>query len=220
MNLLVTAATSLEIKPFQEYLAQSGAPAGCNIDILIGGIGLMHTAWHLGRQLIRQRPDIAIQAGIAGSFNRQWQLGQAVIVGREYLADLGVDDAGTFKDLFSTGLWQAGQPPFDGTALVNTFAGLPFVPGLPVAGSVSVNTVSGSLPVIQRLEQQYAPDVESMEGAAFHYGCLVEQVPFIQLRCISNYVEIRDKSKWNIPLAVKQLNVELISLVENLAASV
>ncbi len=70
----------------------------------------MHTAWHLGRQLARQRPDVAIQAGIAGSFNHQWALGQVVKVGREQLGDLGVDDAGTFRDLFEIGLWQQGQP--------------------------------------------------------------------------------------------------------------
>ncbi|KAA2240544.1 futalosine hydrolase [Chitinophaga agrisoli] len=216
MNLLVTAATALEIKPFQEYLAQSGPIPGVQIDILISGIGLMHTAWNLGRQLARQRPDVAIQAGIAGSFNHQWPLGQVVMVGREQLGDLGVDDAGTFRDLFEIGLWQQGQPPFAGTGLVNTFTGLPYVPELPVASSVSVQTVSGSAVSIERL-QQYTPDVESMEGAAFHYGCLVEQVPFLQLRCISNYVEVRDKSKWNIPLAVKGLNEALIDVMKKMA---
>ncbi len=90
------------------------------------------------------------------------------------------------------------------------------MPEWPVASSVSVQTVSGGTASIARL-QPYAPDVESMEGAAFHYGCLVEKVPFLQLRCISNYVEVRDKSKWNIPLAVKHLNEALISVVEGMA---
>jgi len=216
MRVLVIAATSLEIKPFQEYLAARGTPGGCHIDICTGGIGLMHTAWQLGKQLARQKPDIALQAGIAGSFRHEWPLGQVVLVGREQLGDLGVDDAGTFRDLFDTGLWTAGTPPFEGTGLVNSFSGLPFVPQLPVAGSVSVNTVSGSLPLIARLREKYAPDIESMEGAAFHYACLQEQVPFLQLRSISNYVEVRDKSKWNIPLAVKALNSELIKYVEEI----
>jgi futalosine hydrolase len=216
MNILVTAATSLEIKPFHEYLAQTGGPDGCHIEILVGGIGGMHTAWHLGRHLAKNRPDVAIQAGIAGSFRHSWPLGQVVIIGREQLGDLGVDDAGTFKDLFDIGLWQSGQPPFEGSGLLNSFTGLPFVPDLPVAGSVSINTVSGSQPAIQRLQEKYAPDIESMEGAAFHYACLQEKVPFLQLRSISNYVEVRDKSKWNIPLAVKQLNEALIAYVQQL----
>ncbi|GAA0523732.1 hypothetical protein GCM10009415_01150 [Chitinophaga japonensis] len=178
----------------------------------------MHTAWRLGKQLVRQKPDIALQAGIAGSFRHDWPLGQVVTVGREQLGDLGVDDAGTFKDLFDTGLWTAGTPPFEGTGLVNTFSGLPLVPVMPVAAGVSVNTVSGSLPLIARLREKYAPDIESMEGAAFHYACLQEQVPFLQLRSISNYVEVRDKSKWNIPLAVETLNSALIKYVEEIGS--
>lgn len=219
MNLLVTAATILEIKPFQEYLVQKDLPDGYQVDILIGGIGLMHTAWHLGRRLTQKKPDLAIQAGIAGSFRRSWELGQVVMIGSEQLGDLGVDDNGTFKDLFDTGLWSNGQPPFTGARLVNTFSGLPFVPDLPVANGISVSTVTGSPLSIKRLEQKYSPDIESMEGAAFHFACLQEAVPFLQLRSISNYVEIRDKSKWNIPLAVKQLNETLIVFIESMVHS-
>jgi futalosine hydrolase len=219
MNLLVTAATALEINLFQEYLAKNDLPEGYHIDILIGGIGLMHTAWHLGRYLAQKKPDLAIQAGIAGSFRRKWELGQVVVIGSEQLGDLGVDDKGTFRDLFDTGLWTSGQPPFTGTSLVNTFSGLPLVPDLPVANGISVGTVTGSTASIERLEQKYAPDIESMEGAAFHFACLQEAVPFLQLRSISNYVEVRDKSKWNIPLAVKQLNETLIAVVEQLTAT-
>ncbi|HEY0274233.1 MAG TPA: hypothetical protein VGC22_13660, partial [Chitinophaga sp.] len=77
-------------------------------------------------------------------------------------------------------------------------------------------TVSGSASTITRLETRYQPQVESMEGAAFHYACLVEKVPFLQLRSISNYVEVRDKSKWKIGLAVKHLNDALLQLVQGM----
>ncbi|MBC9930763.1 futalosine hydrolase [Chitinophaga qingshengii] len=225
MKLLVTAATILEVQPFLQFLdhesqkvsAHQYRLANCDIQILIAGIGMMHYAYHLGRYLATHQPDIALQAGIAGTFRREWPLGSLVIVDREYLADLGAEDQDQFKDLFDIHLWQPSQPPFTGNALVNTFSGLPYLPDLPKATSVSVNMVSGNIPTITRLESKYMPDVESMEGAAFHFACLSEKIPFLQLRCISNYVEIRDKSKWNIPLAVKQLNEELISTVKALA---
>jgi futalosine hydrolase len=220
MKILVTAATTLEIQPFLQYLDQhipALKAANCNIDVLIAGIGMMHTAFNLGRHLVINRPDIAIQAGIGGSFRHNWELGQVVLIKREYLADLGAEDNDQFKDLFDIQLWQPSQPPFTGNSLVNTFAGLPEVPPLPTATGVSVNLVSGSEPTIQKLTRKYAPDIESMEGAAFHYACLLEEIPFLQLRSISNYVEIRDKSKWKIPLAVKTLNDELIKTVETLA---
>lgn len=220
MKLLVTAATTLEIQPFLQFLDQHRptlSAANCDIDILIAGIGMMHTAFSLGRYLAVHKPDMAIQAGIGGAFGLTWEPGQVVVIQREYLADLGAEDNHQFKDLFDIQLWQPSQPPFTGNSLVNTFAGLPFIPTLQRATGVSVNLVSGSEPTIQRLEQKYAPDIESMEGAAFHYACLLEQVPFLQLRSISNYVEIRDKSKWKIPLAVKALNDELEKTVRTLA---
>lgn len=220
MKILVTAATTLEIQPFLQYLDQhipALKAANCQIDVLIAGIGMMHTAFSLGRHLLVNKPDIAIQAGIGGAFRHNWELGQVVLVKREFLADLGAEDNDQFKDLFDIGLWQPSQAPFTGNSLVNTFAGLPEVPPLPTATGVTVNLVSGSEPTIQKLVSKYAPDVESMEGAAFHYACLLEEIPFLQLRSISNYVEIRDKSKWKIPLAVKTLNEELIKTVKTLA---
>lgn len=216
MKILVTAATRQEIQPFLDRLARMGRTNGSHIDVLISGIGLMHTAWHLGRQLARQRPDIAIQAGIGGCFSHQRPLGEVVIIEREQLGDLGVEDQDTYKDLFDIGLWPADLPPFEERSLVNDLKGLPLVPDLPKASAISVNTVSGQQPTIDRLLQKYAPDMESMEGAAFHYGCLLEKVPFLQLRSISNYVEVRDKSKWNIPLAIKQLNETLIAYITQL----
>lgn len=226
MKLLVTAATILEVQPFLQFLdlesqkvsAHQYRLANCDIQILIAGIGMMHYAYSLGHYLATNRPDMALQAGIAGSFRREWALGSVVMVEREYLADLGAEDQDQFKDLFDIHLWQPSQHPFTGNALVNTFANLPHRPNLPKATGVSVNMVSGSTPTITRLESKYMPDVESMEGAAFHYACLSENIPFLQIRSISNYVEIRDKSKWNIPLAVKQLNDELIAIIKSLAS--
>jgi futalosine hydrolase len=56
-----------------------------------------------------------------------------------------------------------------------------------------------------------------MEGAAFHYVCLQEEIPFIQLRSVSNYVGERNKSKWQIKKAVENLNKELLNLIGQFA---
>ena len=57
------------------------------------------------------------------------------------------------------------------------------------------------------------PNHESMEGAALHYVCLMEQVPFAQVRCISNYIEPRNRKAWDIPIAVGNLNEWLVGFV-------
>jgi futalosine hydrolase len=177
---------------------------------------MMHTAYHLGRHLAATRPDLVIQAGIAGCFDHSWEMGKTVIIEREQFGDLGVEDDQAFKDLFETNLWQPDQPPFTNKQLVNLFEGVPNLPALEQVSGVTINTVSGSERTRQKLVDKYNPAVESMEGAAFHYACLLEKIPFFQLRSISNYVEVRDKSRWKIPLAIQQLNETLITYIEHL----
>ena len=59
----------------------------------------------------------------------------------------------------------------------------------------------------------FAADIESMEGAALHYVCLLQKVPFLQLRSISNKVGVRDKTKWKIKTAIDNLTMELNALL-------
>ena len=56
-----------------------------------------------------------------------------------------------------------------------------------------------------------------MEGAAFFYACLAEGVPFIEIRSVSNYVAERDKSQWNVPLAIQNLDKTLDHLLKDLS---
>ena len=60
------------------------------------------------------------------------------------------------------------------------------------------------------------PQIETMEGAAFFMTCQRFNVECIQLRSISNYVEKRNKSNWDIPKAIKNLNIELKNILNNL----
>ena len=215
MKILVTAATPFEIQPFIDHLT-SIQNTDLQVSTLVHGIGMMHTAWHLGRKFATSRPDLAIQAGIAGCFDHSWTMGKVVLIEREHIGDLGVEDDQAFKDLFDINLWQPDQPPFTNKQLVNPFTGVPQLPPLEKVSGVTINTVSGSERTRQLLLDKYDPAVESMEGAAFHFACLQEKIPFFQLRSISNYVEVRDKSKWKIPLAIQQLNETLITYIEQL----
>ncbi len=53
--------------------------------------------------------------------------------------------------------------------------------------------------------EKFGAEVESMEGAAFHYVCLQQKINFLQLRSISNRVGERDKSKWKLKRQLKTL---------------
>jgi len=72
--------------------------------------------------------------------------------------------------------------------------------------AITVNTVHGHEPSIQKLTGRIQPQLESMEGAAFFYACKQAGVPCLQIRAVSNYVEKRNRDAWQIGLAIKNLN--------------
>lgn len=68
---------------------------------------------------------------------------------------------------------------------------------------------------LQELDDRWrgeAADVESMEGAAFFEACLRRGVPFAEIRAVSNAVGETDRSRWDIPLALRQLETVLTRL--------
>jgi len=221
MNILIVAATPFEVAPLLEWLEKEHAQTGpsryrCNqseVSVLITGVGMPLTAYALGKVLPGGKFDLAINAGIAGAFRRALAIGDVVQVISERFGDLGAEEAdGHFMDVHDMGLIGPGQYPFQGGRLLNDAAGA--FDFLPKAHGLSVNRVHGSAQSIEQAKASFDADVESMEGAAFFYACLMEQVPFLEIRSISNYVEPRNRENWNIPLAIDQLNAVLMEVVE------
>jgi len=65
---------------------------------------------------------------------------------------------------------------------------------------------------LQELDARWraeAADIESMEGAAFFEACLRHGVPFAEIRAVSNAVGETDRSRWDIPLALRNLQTAL-----------
>ena len=81
---------------------------------------------------------------------------------------------------------------------------------------ISVNEITTAKHKIKFYQKHFAPVAESMEGAALHYVCLMEKIPFLQIRSISNYAAERNKKKWNMKKAIINLNNELLSLLYKL----
>ena len=90
------------------------------------------------------------------------------------------------------------------------------IESLPKVNGITVNTVHGNKDSIAKVVKKFNPTVESMEGAAFMQCCDWTGLKHVQLRAVSNYVEVRNKDNWNIPLAIKNLNNTLINILETL----
>ena len=213
MDILLLAATSFEIQPTINFLSNRDHIIGSNrFDVLIAGIGSMSTAYWLTKAIEKKRPGIIIQAGIGGSFSTDYPPGCLVLVNEEVSGDLGVEENNEFKDVFDLGLPRITDPYSD-KGLLNNHIGLLQQQKLPLVKAVTISEITTRPERIRQLQQKYRPVVESMEGAAFHYIALMEKIPYMQLRAISNFVGERDKSKWKMKEAIEQLNEKLVQIV-------
>ncbi|TAH04509.1 MAG: futalosine hydrolase [Sphingobacteriales bacterium] len=217
MKLLLTAATPQEIQPVVQYLQERMyLNSRHQIGVIITGVGMVSATYQLSKQLLKSRPEIIIQAGIAGSFHLLHQPGTVVVVKDEVFGDMMAIENEEIKDLFDLNLvgWQ--DPPFINKKIVNTHQHLLDKCRLPIVSGITVNQITTNEQQIHRLIKKYNPAVESMEGAALHYVASLEKIPFLQLRSISNMVGERDKTKWKIATAIEVLNTELITIINKL----
>ena len=216
MQILLAAATSFEIQPTIDWLrGPAGRDRVHSVTPLITGVGGVATSFALTREVDRVRPDLVLQAGIAGCFTGR-RSGEVLVISEEVLADLGVWEDRAFKSLFDMKLADKDGFPFVDGRLVNPYNALiALTELLPVRG-MTINEISTDAEKIRWHQQNTAAIVESMEGGPFHYVCLQAGIPFLQLRSVSNAVGVRDKTKWNIPLAIARLNEALISLLTQL----
>jgi futalosine hydrolase len=197
LGKLGTGTSTKDSIYFEDYL----------ISPLVTGVGGISTAWSMKKWLsINPGPDLAINAGIAGSFNDDLKIGDVVLPVTDCFADLGLESEGRILTLFEAGLMNPDVFPFVNGAInseneyVDKASSI-----LRKVRSITVNTCSGSATTIERLKNKFNPDIETMEGATFFYICAMEKIPFISLRAISNKVEPRNREKWNIPFALQNL---------------
>ena len=217
MYLLLTAATAAEIQPVIDFLEKNDfAIQPHEAEVLITGVGAVATTYLLSYNINTHRPDLIIQAGIAGSF-RADEPGKTLAIEQDSFGDIGVWEKGQFKNIFDLHLADDNQVPFTNRWLVNPNQKLLQLSGLEPVKAITVNEITTVNKRIEWYKQNLSPVVESMEGAALHYVCLQENIPFLQIRSISNAIGERDKIKWNLPEAISKLNEKLILLLKELS---
>ena len=206
MQILLASATTIEIKPTIEWLDGRGA-------ILITGIGSTASSYALTKYILQYKPDMIIQAGIGGSFSTKYPPGSVVLINEEVIADMGAIEDGKLIDTFDMGFAPAEEKPYAGKMLPNpnnNSYGLDGVRG------ATVNAISSTASQVSMIKEKYQPVIESMEGAALHYVCLMENIPFLQLRAVSNFAGERNKANWKFKEAINNLNETLKTIISTL----
>lgn len=216
MKILIIFATAHEAGSIKDWEAEESYLAGQHeISVLVTGVGSVATAWAMKKWLQNNgNPDIAVNAGIAGSYSENIGIGEVVMPVSDCFADLGIETDTGFIPLKDTYLMEPNKFPFTGGNIIcdNEFTEK-LKPYFRAVKAITVNMSSGSEKTIERLKAHFNPDIETMEGAAFFYVCSMEKIPFIALRAVSNRVGATERRNWNIPLAINNLSEKLKELL-------
>lgn len=206
MKILIIAATAFEIQPYLDVAFKYS-----NCDSLVTGVGMVATAFELGKKLQASHYDLLINIGIGGCFDRTLSIGQVVQVTSESMIELGAEDNLAFISIEELGY---GKSTFKSPLLNEKPILLPF---LSQREGITVNTVHGNTDSIAKIRQLHPTIcIESMEGAAVFFAANQQNIPVIEIRGISNFVEKRNRATWNIPLAIMNSNNALIQALDSL----
>ena len=210
MPILLCAATEFEIRQTIEFIKDNGIK---ELDVLITGVGLMAATYQITKALATHRPRLVIQAGIAGCLDENLSLLQVVKVKSESIGDLGAEENGSFRSLFDLKFLQNDEFPWKNKKLLNE-GSLLEQNHLRGVDAVTISEITTSESRIAYYRNELGAQVESMEGAALHYVCLEENIPFLQIRSLSNFVGERNKKNWLINEAIATLNSELQRVIK------
>lgn len=218
MRVIITAATVAEWMPsFLEmnnlYTSNSHR---FKVQFHQTGVGMLSAAVSLTKLALDEKPDLIIQAGIAGTFDPTMALGKVVAVNEESFGDMGVEEDGKWKDIFDLKLEKSSYHPFERRKLPNPWLTQFNLLKLPEVSGITVNQISTNPERIQQLYKKYNPVIETMEGAALHFVCRQANIPFLQIRSISNHIGERNKANWKMKESIDTLNQTLLKYVDKL----
>lgn len=187
--------------------------AGRNYLLLITGIGPINAALSLGRTLgLYQQLTGVLNLGIAGSFQlEKLPLLSTVVVKEEIWPEYGLR---TFNDVDPKGLKYAlgrihSGFVWDRLMLYPQQASKNMGFCLPShwqeGRSLSVAGATGTRELADFFLGKYEVELENMEGFALAWACVQSNIPFLEIRIISNLVGSRLDDHWKINEALDNL---------------
>jgi futalosine hydrolase len=214
MHILLTAATDFELNTARKSF-ELFTNSNHQLTYLNTGLGIASTCFELGTFFSNNLPELAINIGIAGTFNPSINTGEVLLVQQDLFAWFGAENGDKFEPFKISGQFDQDKSAENLFVASHSIYNSAFE-FLRDAKGITVQSVLGNLQSIKKAKKHYQPDLESMEGAAFYFCCLKKNIPAYQIRAISNKVEVRDKSKWEIENALVKLEIALNKVAENI----
>lgn len=208
-----------------------GRISGIPVRLIVTGPGMGNTIQGITACVENARPDLMIQTGCGGGFRQSGvDIGDVVVAASEVDIHLGIESDETSKVLqdlpFSVfsrnGTDFKGLYPLNAEMAEKAFLALQhaYAPqsigvfkGLFITGS----TITGNEQRANALYSAFSPCIESMEGSGAAFLSHYYQIPLIEIRCASNFVGRRDRSKWSLSLACSRAGESAVIVLRSSA---
>jgi futalosine hydrolase len=222
---LLAKITVTKTTPFGTKTVTAGRLADQDIALCVGGMGKVNAAHAATFLLTRFGPEALLIFGVGGAYPSSGAaVGDIALAKEEIAGDEGVLTVDGFKDAEYIGI------PLLKTATATIYSGYPAPPSLlqqsrktlssirhdgivHVGTFVTLSTCTGTTARAQELEDRYHGLCENMEGAAAAQVALCHDVPWLEVRGISNIVEDRDLGKWNISKATEAVQSAVLHIL-------
>jgi futalosine hydrolase len=235
---LILAATPQEIVLLEHALGTStrrktvaleyteGTLGNQPVVICAGGIGKINAAAATAILIERCQPHLVINTGCAGAYLASGlSVGDLAVASDECLGDEGVLTPEGWQDLrymalptviHGNRLYHNGIPlsrhPAEKAMQLADYCGVRLVRGR----FITVSTCSGTRQRGDELVRRFHGICENMEGAAIAQVCLRCGIDCLEIRGISNLVDTRDMSTWDMPRAVEAAQRFVLKYIEDM----
>jgi futalosine hydrolase len=237
-TIAITAATEKEISSLVRMMGATecmlqgsratyeGKCGRQRIVLAITGMGKVNTASALTALLGRYSPDLLINTGCAGAYaGSSLAVGDLAIATAEIYGDEGVLTPSGWEPLDCIGiplLMAQGKNYYNELPIPSGFMekAVRFADTQAISlhrgKFVTVSTCSGTLARGEELASRFDAICENMEGAASAHIALMNGLEFLEIRGISNIVDDRDLSRWDIARACGNVQLFIHSFIESL----
>ncbi len=226
LKLLVTSLAESSCNVGGIFPTNEGFIGGNRIICCAGGIGKANAASAATSLIERSQPKLIVITGCGGAYpGSGLSVGDMAVATDEIFGDDGVIAPDGWIDLKEMDLALLNE---GGRSWYNTvpLARLETEKAMQLADSHGVQLVRGRFVTVSscsgtkargvELQRRCQAVCENMEGAAVALTALRYGIPCVEIRGISNLVEDRDISRWNIGQAVENVQRFIIKLITEL----
>jgi futalosine hydrolase len=207
-----------------------GMCANREVLVAFSGLGKINAAATAAAILERLTVSRLWMWGSAGAYpRRDLAISDLALASEEVLGDEGVATLSSWKPLDAIGIPLAeahtgpifNRIPVDQSELerarllLREWQSTSAAPRIHLGPFVTVSGVSGSLARARLLSERFGALCENMEGGAVAQVCLRYQVPFLEIRGLSNWAGNRDKRRWNLAKALDNCQRAILFLLES-----